>query len=152
MLEVDERAPTFKLQDQDGNTVSLSDFMGQYIALYFYPKANTPGCRKEAQGFKDHYDTFAKHDIAIIGISADPVDELKSFAEENDLPFTLLSDENGSVATKYESFGEREVRDETWEIAFRNTYVINPEGFIQTTYEDVSPDDHPQKVLEDLKK
>jgi len=102
------------------------------------------------QGFRDRYQEFAGRDAVVLGVSADPVGEIHEFAEKEDLPFRLLSDEEGEVATRYESFGEREVRGETWEIAFRNTYVIGPDGVIEATYEGVSPEDHSDQVLRDL--
>lgn len=150
MLETGQTAPDFELEDQNGNTVSLSDYEGQRVVLYFYPKAKTGGCTTEAQGFRDLYDEFTDRDVEVLGVSADPVDLIAEFSEEEDLPFTLLSDENGEAASQYESFGEKEVRGETWEIAFRNTYVIGPDGTIEAVYEGVSPDEHPQQVLDDL--
>ena len=150
MLEAGEKAPEFELQDQNGDTVSLSDFEGRRVVLYFYPKAGTPGCATEAQGFRDRYDEFTERDVVVLGVSADSVEDLREFAEDEDLPFTLLSDEKGTVASQYESFGEKEVRDETWEIAFRNTYVIGPDGEVEAVYEGVSPEEHPERVLSDL--
>ena len=150
MLEAGEDAPEFELQDQDGNTASLSDYEGQRVVLYFYPKAKTSGCTTEAQGFRDLHDEFAERDVEVLGVSADPVDLIDEFAEDEDLPFRLLSDEDGEVASKYESFGEREIRGESYEIAFRNTYVIGPDGTIEAVYEGVSPDEHPEEVLDDL--
>lgn len=150
MLEVGQEAPAFELPDQDENLVSLTRFGGQRVVLYFYPKAMTSGCTTEAQGFRDRYEAFAERDVIVLGVSADPVEEISEFAEAEDLPFALLSDEDGEVATAYESFGEREVRGETWEIAFRNTYIIGPDDVIEATYEGVSPDEHPERVLADL--
>lgn len=150
MLEVGQEAPAFELPDQDGEPVSLSDFEGRRVVLYFYPKAMTPGCTREAHGFKEHHEAFEERDAAVVGVSADTVSELAEFADQEDLPFTLLADEDGSVASTYESFGEREIRGETWEIAFRNTYVIGPDGTIEAVYEGVSPDEHPEEVLADL--
>ena len=150
MLEVGQQAPDFELPDHDGEPVSLSDFEGRRVVLYFYPKAMTPGCTREAQGFRDRHAAFEDADAAVVGISADTVSELAEFAAEESLPFTLLADEDGEVADAYGSFGEREVRGETWEIAFRNTYVIGPDGTIEAVYEDVSPDEHPATVLDDV--
>jgi len=150
MLDVGTQAPGFELVDQHGDTVSLTDFRGRRVVLYFYPKASTPGCTTEAQGFRDNYAGFGELDVAVLGVSADPVEDILAFAEAQDLPFALLSDPDGSVATAYESYGEREIRGETWEIPFRNTYVIDDEGAIEAAYEGVSPDEHPAKILADL--
>lgn len=150
MLEVGQTAPSFELPDQTGTTRSLSEFEGQRVVLYFYPKANTPGCATEAQGFRDRYEKFQERDVTVVGVSADTVEEIESFSESEELPFTLLSDEDGEVASEYESFGTREIRGETWEIAFRNTYVIGPDGVIEATYEGVSPEEHPEQVLEKI--
>jgi peroxiredoxin Q/BCP len=152
MLDAGDTAPPFELPDQDGNPVSLSAFEGQRVVLYFYPKAMTPGCTREARTFQDHHDAFAQLDVAILGVSADPVDEIGEFADAEGLDFRLLADEDGTVAERYDSFGEREHEGETWEIAFRNTYLIGPDGRIERAYEDVSPDDHAEEVLADVRR
>lgn len=150
MLDAGQQAPDFELPDQTGEPVSLSDFEGLRVVLYFYPKAMTPGCTREAQGFSELQDAFEARDAAVVGVSTDTVEALAEFDDQEDLSVTLLADEDGSVASTYDSFGEREVRGETWEIAFRNTYVIGPDGTIEAVYESVSPDDHPEEVLADL--
>ena len=152
MLETGDAAPPFELPDQRGNTVSLSEFEGQRVVLYFYPKAMTPGCTREARTFQEHHDAFADLDVAILGVSADPVDDISEFAESEGLDFRLLADEDGTVADRYESFGEREHDGQTWEIAFRNTYLIGPDGTVERVYEDVSPEDHPEEVLADVER
>jgi len=143
MLSVGDPAPDFELLDQDGESVSLSDFDGRTVVLYFYPKAKTGGCTREAQGFRDRLDAFAERDVAVLGCSTDPVDLLAEFADEQDLDFPLLADEDGAVA---EAFGSR--RDSGK--AERNTFVIGPDGTIEAAYEAVSPDGHPDAVLADL--
>lgn len=150
MLEQGERAPDFELNNQDGELVSLSDLKGEKVVLYFYPKADTPGCTKEACGFRDSWEDFEESDIEVIGVSTDPVEDLKEFKEKYDLPFTLLSDERGEVASAYESYGTTEVGDETWEIAFRNTYVIDEDGYIERVYKNVSPEGHADEIIEEL--
>lgn len=150
MLDVETPAPDFSLQDQNGNTVTLSDLEGQPVVLYFYPRADTPGCTKQACSFRDSWEQFQEHNITVLGISNDPVENLINFAEDYDLPFTLLSDENGEVATKYESYGDIEIEGETYDIALRNTYVIDSDGNIQSVYEDVSPENHAEDILDDL--
>jgi len=150
MLEPQQPAPDFELENQDGEPVKLSDFAGQPVVLYFYPKADTPGCTVEAQGFRDHWDAFVDEGVAVLGVSNDPVADLKAFQEKYDLPITLLSDVGGDVASTYETFGTTEVRGETWEIAFRNTYLVDADGIIASVYEDVDPDGHAEEVLAEL--
>jgi len=150
MLEVDQPAPGFELENQDGETVSLADFEGAPLVLYFYPKAGTPGCTQEACSFRDAWDEFAERDVAVVGVSTDPVEELAAFRDEHDLPFELLSDKSGAIARAYETFGTTDVDGETFEIAFRNTYVIDEEGQIAAVYEGVSPESHAREILADL--
>ena len=147
MLELDQLAPEFGLPDQNGNTVRLSDFEGKRVVLFFYPRAGTRGCTAEACSFRDAWDDFERNGIAVLGISNDPVEEILAFKREEDLPFTLLSDESGEVATAYESYGAVERNGETRRIAFRNTYVIDEDGYIERAYEDVSPENHAEEIL-----
>lgn len=149
MLETGQSAPDFELPDETGEPVSLSTFEGQTVVLYFYPKARTPGCTTEAQGFRDNWTAFEEAGIQVLGISADPPEELEKFKQEEDLPFPLLSDVDGDVASAYESYGTREIRGQTYEIAFRNSYVVDESGDIAAVYEDVSPEDHAEEVLDD---
>jgi peroxiredoxin Q/BCP len=150
MLESGRKAPEFELQNQDGETVRLSDFEGEYLVLYFYPRADTPGCTKEACAFRDSWERFEALGVDVVGVSNDPVEDLKPFQREYDLPFELLSDEGGDVASTYESFGTAEIRGETWHIAFRNTFILDEDNTIVRVYEDVSPDTHAEEILADL--
>lgn len=150
MLETGADAPSFELQNQNGQSVSLAEYAGNRVVLYFYPRADTPGCTREAKSFRDSLAEFAERDVAVIGISDDPVEALDDFDDKYDLGFTLLSDADGEVASAYDSFGERDVGEQTLEIAFRNTYVIGPDGQIEHSYEGVSPDGHADEVLADL--
>jgi peroxiredoxin Q/BCP len=150
VLDTDQQAPKFELPDENGKTVRLSDFEGRRVVLYFYPKAGTEGCTTEAKSFSDSWSEFAEHDVQVLAVSTDTVEEVAQFDAEHDFPFPLLSDENGEMARAYETFGTTEVNGETFEIAFRNTYVIGPSGTIEATYEDVSPDDHAKEVLGDV--
>ncbi|MFB6132438.1 MAG: thioredoxin-dependent thiol peroxidase [Halanaeroarchaeum sp.] len=148
MLDVDTPAPTFELTNQHGESVSLSDFDGQYVVVYFYPRADTPGCTTEACGFRDAWDEYEEWDVAVVGISDDPVDDLADFAEKYDLPFDLLSDEDGSVSERYDSYGEKNMFGNTFDGVFRNTYVVGPEGAIAAGFEGVDPEEHATEVLE----
>ncbi|WP_255167491.1 thioredoxin-dependent thiol peroxidase [Natrononativus amylolyticus] len=150
MLTVGEEAPEFELQNQHGETVRRSDFEGQRLVVYFYPRANTEGCTIEACAFEDHRPDFEAENAAIVGISDDPVEDLAAFAEEYDLEFDLLADENGEVSTLYESYGEKQMFGNTFDGVFRNTYVVGPDGAVEAVYEGVSPEGHAEKVLEEL--
>lgn len=150
MLTVDTKAPDFELPDQDGEPVRLSDYAGETVVLYFYPRAGTEGCTTEACSFRDNWDAFQDAGVQVLGVSTDPIEDNAAFAAEQNLPFPVLSDPEGEVADAYESFGTVEVDGETFDIAFRNTYVIGPEGDIQAVYEDVSPEVHATEILEDI--
>ncbi|PSP94411.1 thioredoxin-dependent thiol peroxidase [Halobacteriales archaeon QS_4_62_28] len=150
MLDVGTTAPGFELPDQDGETATLSTYEGQRVVLYFYPRADTPGCTKEACSFRDEWEQFEDNDIVVLGISDDPVEDLRDFAEEYDLPFRLLSDEDGSVSSQYDSYGEKNMFRNTFDGVFRNTYVIDPDGRIERVYEGVSPESHAEEILADL--
>ncbi|MFC6824679.1 thioredoxin-dependent thiol peroxidase [Halopelagius fulvigenes] len=150
MLSVGDEAPDFELQDQDGETVSLSDYRGDYVVVYFYPRANTPGCTTEACGFRDAWDEFETRDVAVLGVSDDPVSDLKEFEDDHDLPFSLLSDEDGDVASAYDSYGEKNMFGNTFDGVFRNTYVVGPEGDVVLAYEGVSPEGHAEEILSDI--
>ncbi|MFB6271137.1 MAG: thioredoxin-dependent thiol peroxidase [Halobacterium sp.] len=147
MLAEGTQAPDFELPNQDGETVSLSEYDGQYVVVYFYPRADTPGCTKEACSFRDRWGDYEERDVPVFGISDDPVDDLKDFAEKYDLPFDLLSDADGEVASAYDSYGEREIMGDVQEVTLRNTYVVGPEGDIVAAFEGVDPEEHADEVL-----
>jgi peroxiredoxin Q/BCP len=150
MLEADQPAPEFALPNHDGETVRLSDFDGERVVLYFYPKAGTSGCTIEANDFSDSWEAFRERDVQVLGVSTDPVDDITAFRDDQEIPFPLLSDEDGSVARRYETFGTPDVDGESVEIAFRNTYVIGPDGEIEAVYEGVSPEGHAKEILDDI--
>lgn len=151
MLEIGQSAPGFELEDQNGIEISLSQFEGQFVVLYFYPKAMTKGCAIEARGFDDVYREIQDRNAVVLGVSADSKDQLREFARAEGIQFPLLSDPDGTVGSLYDSFGEVEFRGEMRQTPFRNTYIIRPNGTIGTAYENVSPEDHPERVLADLK-
>lgn len=150
MLSEGTAAPVFSLPNQDGDTVELEELRGQWVVLYFYPRADTPGCTKEACGFRDVWTAYEDAGARVLGVSDDPVDDLLKFAEKYDLPFELLSDESGDVSATYESYGEKNVFGNVVEGVFRNTYLIDPEGTIAEVYGNVSPEGHAEAVLEDI--
>jgi peroxiredoxin Q/BCP len=147
MLDVGTEAPGFELPDQHGDAVSLAAFRGDRVVVYFYPRADTPGCTTEACGFRDAHGEFAARDVHVLGVSDDPVEDLSAFATKHDLPFRLLSDEDGAVARAYDSYGEKNLFGRTVEGVFRNTYVVGPDGRVEHAFEGVSPEGHADEIL-----
>jgi peroxiredoxin Q/BCP len=139
-------APDFRLQDQKGDWHELSQYHGQWVALYFYPKNDTPGCTTEACNFRDNIFAFRERDAVILGVSLDDVDSHKEFAEKYSLPFSLLSDAEGEVAERYGVLRNLGIM----KMAKRQSFLIGPDGVIAKHYEDVDPDTHSQEVLADL--
>ena len=142
MPQVGQSAPEFSLPNHDGESVSLAEFEGQRVVLYFYPKAGTEGCTVEANNFGDAFEEFEHHDAAVLGVSTDSVADLAAFKDEEGIPFALLSDESGTIAERYDSAGDG--------TALRNTFVIGPNGDIEAVYENVSPGEHAEQVLDDI--
>jgi peroxiredoxin Q/BCP len=147
MLSVGDDAPTFELRDHHGERTTLPE--SGTAVVYFYPRADTPGCTAEACSFRDSWDAFAERDVPVFGVSDDPVDDLSAFAEKHDLPFTLLSDPDGAVARRYDSYGEKNMFGNTFDGTFRNTFVVH-DGEIAAVFEGVSPEDHAEEVLAEL--
>lgn len=145
------KAPDFLLQDQNGKEHSLSDYSGKWLVLYFYPKDNTPGCTKEACGFRDGRQGFKKLGVEIVGISKDTVASHKKFEGKFDLNFTLLADPELTAIKTYGAWGKKRFMGREFEGVLRNTYLINPEGEIVKEYEKVDPKTHPSQILEDIK-
>ena len=150
MLEPGESAPPITLSDQHGATVTVDPADARYTVVYFYPRADTPGCTAEACGFRDEWEAFEGADVAVVGISDDPSEDLEPFAETYNLPFTLLSDPDGEVASAYGSYGEKQMFGNTFDGVFRNTYVLDDEGAVVLAYEGVSPEDHAAEIVEDI--
>jgi len=144
--EVGKPAPGFKLQDQNGDWHNLEDYRGTWLAVYFYPKDDTPGCTKEACNFRDNIYAFKAIGAAVVGVSVDDVDSHQKFATKYKLPFTLLADEEGETAKAYGVLRDWKLV----QIASRQSFLVNPEGVIVKHYEDVDPDTHTQEVLTDL--
>ena len=150
MLEAGDEAPPFTLRDQDDEPVSLEDFRGRPVVVYFYPRADTPGCTTEACGFRDAWSAYEERDAVVLGISDDPVSDLAGFAEKYDLPFRLLSDPDGEVADAYGSWGEKNMFGRTFDGVFRNTFVVGPDGRVAAVHPDVDPEGHAEEVLADV--
>lgn len=147
MLEPGTDAPRFELRNQHGESVSLPE--EGTVVVYFYPRADTPGCTKEACSFRDSWGDYEARDVRVFGVSDDPVSDLTDFAEKFDLPIDLLSDEDGSVSAAYDSYGEKTVFGNVVEGVFRNTYVVR-DGEIVLAYEGVDPEGHADEILADL--
>ena len=145
-----QEAPDFTLPDQDGNQVKLSDLRGQPVVLYFYPKADTPGCTAQACGVRDHRADDAGAGARVLGVSPDTIAAQKKFAEKYDLDFTLLADENHEVAELYGVWGEKKMYGKTYMGVKRSTFIIDPEGKVARVIPKASPKTHDEVVLEAL--
>lgn len=145
-----KKAPAFELQGCDGNTHSLEQYRGRTVVLYFYPKDDTPGCTKEACGFRDLHEEIARRAV-VLGVSKDSIDSHKKFAAKYNLPFVLLSDPDATVMKSYEAFGEKLMYGKPVTGAIRSTVVIGPDGTILKHWPSVrTAEAHPQEVLEFL--
>ena len=142
------KAPDFTLPDQTGEMHSLSDYKGQWLLVYFYPKDDTAGCTKEACSFRDMSMEYKKKGIAVVGISQDTTDSHEKFARKNNLNFPILSDESANVIKAYGSWGKKNIMGKEFEGIIRNSYLVNPEGEIVKTYTGVNPLFHAKEVLE----
>lgn len=151
MLEVGVKAPDFTLNDKDGNEVSLSDFAGKKVVLYFYPKDNTPGCTKQACAFAGAYNEFKNIDAVVIGISKDSVASHLKFAQKYDLPFVLLSDPDLKAIEGYDVWKEKKLYGKVNMGVVRTTYVIDEKGYIEKVMPKVKPDTNAAEILAYLK-
>lgn len=146
------KAIDFSLYDQNGKIHKLSDYFGKWIVLYFYPKDDTPGCTKEACGFRDNLKILKDIGVIILGISSDSVSSHKKFSEKYNLNFPILSDEKKEVIKKYSAWGKKKFMGREFEGILRITYLINPQGEIVKKYEKVKPEQHAGEIIEDIKK
>ena len=149
-LQIGDLAPDFSLPDTHGNLVRLSDLRGQRVVLYFYPRDNTPGCTKEACGFRDVYSDYQAQDVVILGISTDDAKAHAKFTTKYQLPFPLLCDEDAAVAQAYGSYGLKKFMGKEFMGVYRHTYVIGPNGTIERIYRKVKPESHATEILADL--
>ena len=152
-MPIDEgkAAPAFTLIDQDGNKVALKDFKGKNVVVYFYPKDDTPGCTKEACGFRDYWDEINKSGTVILGVSPDEGESHQKFINKYDLPFTLLSDPKRSMMEKYEAYGEKNMYGKITMGVIRSTVLIGKDGKVIKHWKRVAKAaDHPEKVLQVL--
>ena len=150
MLKIGDKAPDFTLKNKDGKEVSLSDFLGKKVVLYFYPKDNTPGCTREACAFSESYSGFTEKNIEVIGISKDSVGSHSKFAEKYALPFVLLSDPELSAINAYGVYKEKKMCGKVCMGVERTTFIIDEEGKIEKIFNKVKPDTHAEEILREL--
>lgn len=145
-LKQGDIAPGFSLLNQSANTVSLKDYRGKWVVLYFYPKDDTPGCTTEACSFRDNINRLIARDAVVLGVSLDSQQSHAEFAKNHNLPFDLLADESGQVTKSYGALLDLKV----FKYAKRHSFIINPQGHIAKVYRDVNPKQHVRDVLQDL--
>lgn len=150
MIETGMQAPDFTLADKDGKEVSLSDFRGKRVVLYFYPKDNTPGCTRQACAFAGAYSDFVKKDVEVIGISRDSVASHVKFAEKYGLPFILLSDPELQAIKAYGVWQEKKLYGKTSFGVVRTTFIIGPDGTVERVMPKVKPDTNAAEILAEL--
>jgi peroxiredoxin Q/BCP len=147
MIETGQSAPDFELPDQDGNPVRLSDLRGRRVVLYFYPKANTPGCTTQACGIRDHRAEYEAAGATVLGVSPDPVKDVKKFHANQSLSFTLLADEEHAVAEQYGVWVEKSMYGRTYMGNARATFLIDEEGVVRHVIPKATPKTHDDEVL-----
>ena len=150
MLEVGNKAVDFKLNNHEGKPVSLGDFKGKKIVLYFYPKDNTSGCTIEAEGFRDVYDDILEKGAVVLGVSPDAQKSHENFRTKYNLPFHLLSDEDHAVAEAYGSWGEKKMYGKSYMGIIRSTFIIDEKGKLTHVFPKVSPKNHAEEILKAL--
>ena len=147
MLEEGTQAPDFTLPDQDGRPVALSSLRGRPVVLYFYPRADTPGCTTQACGIRDHSGDYEASGALVVGVSPDPVGAVKRFHDKQSLNFTLLADEDHAVSERYGTWMEKSMSGKTYWGTARATFIIDPDGTIARVFPKVSPKTHDDVVL-----
>jgi peroxiredoxin Q/BCP len=152
VLNEGKDAPGFELMDQEGKLHKLSDYLGKIVILYFYPKDDTPGCTVEACNFRDNFEVFKAAGVEILGISPDNVKSHAKFQQKHSLQFTLLADEDHKVCEVYGVWGPKKFMGKEYNGVYRTTYVIDEQGLIKKTFENVKPDEHAQEILNLLEK
>ena len=147
MIEPGQQVPAFTLPDQDGEPVSLDDLRGQLVVLYFYPKADTPGCTTQACGVRDHLPQYEGSGATVLGVSPDPVKKVKKFHDKQGLNFTLLADEDHAVCEAFVVWAEKSMYGRTYWGALRATFVIDADGVVRHVIPKVKPATHDEQVL-----
>lgn len=149
-LSIGDKAPDFNLLDQYGKNISLSSFLGNELAIFFYPKDNTPTCTTEVCNLRDYYADLKNEGIEVVGISPDSVKSHLNFATKHNLPYTLLSDENKNIAVKYGVWGEKQMYGRKYMGIIRTTFLIDAEGKIKLIFDKVISKDHANQILKKL--
>jgi peroxiredoxin Q/BCP len=147
LLTVGSKAPEFTTTNQDGQPLSLSDFRGKKVILYFYPKDNTSGCTKEACAFRDHFARFKERHVEILGVSVDDVKSHRAFAQKYNLPFPLLADTDKRIVQAYGVWGEKSLYGKKYMGTSRVTYLIAEDGTIAAVFPKVKPEKHAEEIL-----
>jgi len=145
-LKEGDKAPTFTALANGGGKVSLGDFKGRHVILYFYPKDDTPGCTKEACAFRDHFAEFKKKGAVLLGVSTDPVKSHDKFVEKYKLPFTLLADEDKKIVEAYGVWGQKSFMGRKYMGTQRVTFLVGPDGRIKKIWPKVKPEEHAEEV------
>ena len=149
-IEIGKKAPAFKAMASGDKEISLKDYEGKWLVLYFYPKDNTSGCTKQACGFSESIKQFEKLDAEILGVSPDSVKSHDNFKEKHNLQFDLLSDPEKEIAARYDAYGEKSMYGRKYMGIIRSTYIIDPKGKIAAEYKKVKVSGHVEKVMKDL--
>lgn len=150
MLKLHQQAPTFSLLDQHGVTHSQKQYIGKKVLIYFYPKDDTPGCTTEACNFRDNYQDLRDAGLVVLGVSKDSVKSHKKFAEKFNLPFPLLSDDDGSMCDAYSVWGKKKFMGREYMGIARKSFLIDEKGNIAKIYDEVKPKEHTQEVAKDI--
>ena len=149
-LQIGDKAPEFALQSDENETVKLSDFHGQRVLIFFYPKADTPGCTKQACGFRDNFPVIEDAGAVVLGISPDPVERLAKWRAKEGLPYNLLSDMDHAIADAYGVWGEKKMYGRSYEGIIRSHFVIDAEGLLEDVQYKVSPQKSIERALKQL--
>lgn len=147
MLEIGNRMPDFSAADQNGNIVKSADLIGKKTVVYFYPKANTPGCTAEACSLRDNYERFLALGYNVIGISKDSVKAQKNFSDKYALPFPLLADTDALIIKAFGAWGEKKLYGKTYEGILRKTFIFNENGILEEIIDKVNTKDHSEQIL-----
>jgi peroxiredoxin Q/BCP len=147
MIDAGQKAPEFSAQDQSGNTITLADFAGKKLVLYFYPKDDTPGCTKEACNLRDNYQSLLENGFAVMGVSPDTSASHRKFADKFTLPFPLLADPDLAITKAYGVWGEKNMYGKKYEGLLRTTFIIDEKGVIESVIKKVQTDNHTNQIL-----
>ena len=150
-MEINDKAPEFTSLDQNGEKIALKDFHGRWVVLYFYPRADTPGCTIEACSFRDSFKKLQRTDAVVLGVSPDTPKAQKKFEEKYDLPFTLVADDDKTICNAYGVIQEKNMYGKKVMGVARTTFIIGPDGRIKHIFKKVKPEGHADEVLEYLK-